>query len=148
MGDETMEPPERRIEILLVEDNPGDVALLQESFLEYVNVRHQLTLVNDGEAALAFLRQQNAFANAPRPHLILLDIGLPKRDGWEVLAAIRATPSLAEIPVVILTGILTPVDEEQRATLRPTLCLLKPRALDGYENLTKSIEEVMSRNNS
>ena len=80
------------VDILLAEDNPGDTLLLQDCFLRYSHLRPQFHVVDDGEAALAFLHQHDSYAEAPRPHLILLDIRLPKRDGWEVLTTIRATP--------------------------------------------------------
>ena len=90
------------IEILLVEDNPGDVRLTQEAFKEG-KVRNNLRVVNDGIEALAFLRQEGQYANAPRPDVILLDLNLPKKDGREVLAEIKQDPNLRRIPVVVLT---------------------------------------------
>lgn len=86
------------IEILLVEDNPGDVRLTQEALRE-AKVINNLTIAKDGMEALAYLRRQGPYAHAPRPHLILLDLNLPKRDGREVLAEIKADESLKRIPV-------------------------------------------------
>ena len=90
------------IEVLLVEDDPGDVLMTREAF-EHHKIRNQLHVVNDGEQAMQFLRQLGEYAGAPRPGLILLDLNLPRRDGLEVLAELKADPGLRVIPVVILT---------------------------------------------
>ena len=90
------------IEILLVEDNPADVRLTQEALKEG-KVRNNLHHVSDGEEALAYLRREGTYARAVRPDIVLLDLNLPKRDGREVLADIKADPELRRIPVVVLT---------------------------------------------
>ena len=90
------------IEILLVEDSPSDIDLTREA-LEDTRVRNNLSVVNDGVEALAFLRREGQYAEAPHPDLILLDLNLPKKDGREVLAEIKADPDLRRIPVVVLT---------------------------------------------
>ncbi len=90
------------IEILLVEDNPGDVRLTMEALKEAKVVNH-LTVLKDGEEALTYLRRQGPYAHATRPHLILLDLNLPRKDGREVLAQIKAEEPLKRIPVVVLT---------------------------------------------
>ena len=90
------------IEILLVEDNPGDVRLTIEA-LRDAKVNNHLSIARDGLEALAFLRHEAGFANAVRPDVILLDINLPKKNGHEVLAEIKADPDLLRIPVVVLT---------------------------------------------
>src|SRR5687768_7337184 len=92
----------RPIEILLVEDNPGDVRLTREA-LRDGKVRNNLSVATDGVEALAFLRQEGEFGESPRPGLILLDLNLPRKDGRQVLAEIKSDPSLRTIPVVILT---------------------------------------------
>lgn len=92
----------RPFEILLVEDSPTDVLLATEA-LSHADVPNHLQVVSDGVAAMAFLHRRAPFAAAPRPDLILLDLNLPKKDGREVLAEIKADPGLREIPVVILT---------------------------------------------
>ena len=101
-----------RIEMLLVEDNPPDGKLLEECLRE-VKFAYHLSVVNDGEAALAFLQRHAPYTEAPRPDVLLVDIYLPKQSGWDVLAWVRATPSLASIPVVMLTGLFSPYDEER-----------------------------------
>lgn len=94
---------DKLIEILLVEDNPADVRLAQETLKDY-KLQNSLHVVTDGEAALAFLRREGQFANAPVPDMVLLDLALPKLDGIEVLSRIRQDPKLKDLPVVILTA--------------------------------------------
>jgi CheY-like chemotaxis protein len=93
----------RPIEILLVEDNLGDVRLIQES-LKDLKLLNRLSVVHDGEEALAFLHRQGKYAEMPSPDLVLLDLNLPKKDGREVLAEIKSDVKLRRIPVVILTN--------------------------------------------
>jgi two-component system response regulator len=90
------------IEVLLVEDDPGDVLMTKEAFADH-KLRNNLSVVSDGVDALAFLRQEGEYADAPHPDLILLDLNLPRKDGREVLAEIKADPRLAHIPVVVLS---------------------------------------------
>ncbi len=92
----------RLIEVLLVEDDPGDVLMTQEAFAEH-KVTNNLTVVNDGVEALAYLRREGQYSEAATPDLILLDLNLPKKDGREVLAEIKSDEALALIPVVVLT---------------------------------------------
>jgi CheY-like chemotaxis protein len=80
----------------------------------------------------------------PRPQLLLLDIGIPKIDGWEVLQTIRATPALANMPVIMLTGVLMARDEERRAALQPLACLEKPMQLEEYPRLVAEIEKLLT----
>ena len=93
----------KAIDILLVEDNPADQDLTQEAFKEAV-ILNQLHFVNDGTEAMAFLRREGEYADAPRPGLVILDLHLPKMDGKEVLKAIQADDELRGIPVAILTS--------------------------------------------
>ncbi|MEW5820805.1 MAG: response regulator [Cyanobacteriota bacterium] len=90
------------IEILLVEDNLSDIRLTQEAIKE-CKIENNLHVVRDGIEALDFLRKKGKYANAPRPCLILLDLNMPRKDGREVLAEIKADPELKRIPVIILT---------------------------------------------
>jgi CheY-like chemotaxis protein len=131
-------------DILLVEDNPADVTLLQHAVLEYGKLSWRIYRVTDGEAALAFLRQDGVYTGMPRPHLVILDIGLPKLDGWEVLKSLRTTPTLATIPIVMWTGVMTRQDEEQREALHPRACFAKPMALEEYPHLVQALEQLVS----
>ena len=90
------------IEVLLVEDDPGDVLMTQEAFADY-KVANRLAVVNNGEDAIAYMRKQGRFADVPTPDLVLLDLNLPRRNGREVLRDIKEDPELKRIPVVILT---------------------------------------------
>ena len=99
----SIRPFSRPVEILLVEDNPGDVRLTREALREG-KVRNNLYVASDGVEALAFLRREGQYADAVRPDLVLLDINLPRKDGREVLAEIKADPALRYIPVVVLTS--------------------------------------------
>jgi two-component system response regulator len=130
-------------DILLVEDNSADVLLLQHAVLKYGQPHWRLYRVADGEAALAFLRQEGMYAGMPCPDLVIIDIGLPKRDGWEVLAAIRAIPSLSALPVVMLTGIILERDREQRTALHPSACFEKPLQLEGYRQLVGALAQLL-----
>jgi len=130
-------------EILLVEDNAGDVHLLQHAWLQYGRPLRRLSRVADGAAALAFLQREGVYATMPRPHLLILDVGLPSLDGWEVLQMIRATPALATLPVVMLTGVMAPRDEAQCASLRPLACLVKPMNLEDYQSLVEELERLL-----
>ena len=129
--------------ILLAEDNPGDVQLLQYAVLTYGRLSWCIYRVADGEAALAFLRQEGVYAGMPRLDLALLDIGLPRRDGWEVLRLLRTLPRLATLPVVMLTGVLTPRDEAQCVALRPQACLVKPMKIEDYRHVVEAIEQQL-----
>ncbi len=90
--------------ILLVEDNPGDVRLIEEAFSDG-NIENTLTTVTDGQAALDFIYQRGEYENAPRPDIVLLDLNLPKVDGEDVLHEIKHHPELDDVPVIVLTGV-------------------------------------------
>jgi two-component system, chemotaxis family, response regulator Rcp1 len=128
------------IEVLLVEDNPGDVRLTREAFLE-ANRTINLHVVADGVEAMAFLRRQDSHAGAPRPDLILLDLNLPKMDGREVLAQIKADISLKLIPTVILTTSNAGADVQKSYQLQANCYLTKPVQLEAFEALVKSIND-------
>jgi chemotaxis family two-component system response regulator Rcp1 len=129
----------RPIEILMVEDNPGDVRLTVEALKEG-KVRNNFHTVEDGLEALAFLRRQGKYANAPRPDLILLDLNLPKMNGREVLAEIKADPDLRRIPVVILTVSKAEQDILKTYNLYANCYITKPVDLDQFLEVVKSIE--------
>ena len=127
-------------EILLVEDNPGDVRLTQECFKES-KISNNLSVVNDGQEAIDFLQRKGKFANAPRPDLILLDLNLPRKDGREVLAEIKADPDLRKIPVVVLTISKAEQDILKSYDLHANCFITKPIDLDQFAIIVKSIED-------
>ena len=128
------------IEVLLVEDSPGDVRLTQEAFRD-ANKSTRLHVASDGVEAMAFLRREGQFANAPRPDLILLDLNLPKMDGREVLAHIKEDNDLKTIPTVILTTSDAEADIAKSYELQANCYLSKPVQLDAFESLVKSIND-------
>ena len=128
------------IQVLLVEDSPGDVRLTKEAFRE-ANGSIVLHVASDGVEAMAFLRQEGAHAKAPRPDLILLDLNLPKMDGREVLAHIKDDQSLKTIPTVILTTSEAEGDILKSYQLQANCYLSKPVQLDGFEALVNSIND-------
>ena len=130
----------RPIEILLVEDNPGDVRLTQEALKE-AKVRNHLSVAEDGEQALAFLRRQGQYAEAPHPDLILLDLNLPKKNGPEVLEEIKADPELKRVPVVILTVSKAEQDILKTYNLYANCYITKPVDLEQFLTVIKSIED-------
>lgn len=130
---------QRPIDILLVEDSPSDVKLTVLTF-EKARVLNTLHVVEDGVAALAFLRQQGEYCSAPRPDLILLDLNLPKKDGRKVLAEIKADPALQTIPVVVLTTSDAQEDILNSYTLRANCYITKPVTLQQFTKVVESIE--------
>src|SRR4051812_24241643 len=113
------------VEILLVEDNPGDVRLTIEALKEG-KVRNRLNVAKDGVEALDFLYRRGAFANAPRPDIILLDLNLPRKDGREVLQEIKKDPKLRRIPVVVLTTSSAEEDVVRSYDLHVNCYITKP----------------------
>ena len=128
------------IDILLVEDNPGDVRLTQEAFREG-KLQTNLHVVTDGEAALQHLRRQGTYAQAARPDLILLDLNLPKKDGREVLAEIKVDDALKSIPVVILTTSKAEQDILKVYNLHANCYITKPVDLEQFLSVVKAIED-------
>jgi chemotaxis family two-component system response regulator Rcp1 len=128
------------IEILLVEDNPGDVQLAREA-LEDSKLHNRLHAVDDGEKAIAFLRHQDEYAEAPRPDLILLDLNLPRKDGREVLAEIKTDEDLKRIPVVILTTSNAEEDVLKSYNLHANCYITKPLNLDQFLHVVRSIQD-------
>src|SRR5687767_12868575 len=128
------------VTVLLVEDSPGDVRLTQEAFLD-ANIQIDLHVTTDGIEAMAFLRHEGKYADAPRPDFILLDLNLPKMDGRQVLAHIKEDASLKTIPTVILTTSEAEVDIVKSYQLQANCYLSKPVQLDAFESLVKSIND-------
>jgi len=128
------------VEILLVEDNLGDIRLTQEVLREG-RVRNNLHSVVDGVEAMAFLRRQGSFTHSPRPDLILLDLNLPKKDGREVLAEIKADDQLRRIPVVVMTTSKADEDVLRSYDLHANCYIPKPVDLDQFIRIIRSIED-------
>ena len=128
------------IEILIVEDNPGDVRLAQE-ILEESKVRNNLHVAEDGVEAIAFLRREGQYADAPRPDIILLDLNLPQKNGYEVLAEIKKDPDLKRIPVVVLTTSEAEEDILRTYDLHANCYITKPINLDRFIEVVRTIEE-------
>ena len=130
----------RPIEILLVEDNPGDVLLTRRA-LKDGKVSNHLSVVEDGEAALDFVRHQGTYASAAMPDLILLDLNLPKMDGREVLDVLKADARLRRIPVVILTTSKAEEDVLRAYNLNANCYITKPVDFDQFVRVVRAIEE-------
>ena len=128
------------VEILLVEDNPGDVELTREALVD-TKMHMRLSVVPDGIEALAFLRRERDYADAPRPDLILLDLNLPKKDGRGVLAEIKEDQSLRQIPVVVLTSSQAEQDIVRAYELHANCYVTKPVDLDQFVKIVRSIEQ-------
>jgi two-component system, chemotaxis family, response regulator Rcp1 len=127
------------IEVLLVEDSPGDVRLTREAFKD-AKVHITLHVAMDGAEAMAFLKREGSHAAAPRPDLILLDLNLPKKDGREVLAEIKEDPALKSIPVVVLTTSASEEDILRSYLLHANCYITKPVGLDGFLKVVQSID--------
>jgi chemotaxis family two-component system response regulator Rcp1 len=127
------------IEVLLVEDSPGDVLLTREAFKD-AKVLINLYVALDGIEAMAFLKREGNHANAPRPDLILLDLNLPKKDGREVLAELKDSPVLKSIPVVILTTSASEADIHGSYQHHANCYITKPVDLEGFLKVVKSID--------
>ncbi len=128
------------IDILLVEDNPGDVRLTQEAFKEG-KIHNKLFVVNDGEEALDFLYKRGNYSDAVRPDIILLDLNMPKKDGREVLADIKANDDLKRIPVVVLTTSKAEEDILKSYNLHANCYIAKPVELDAFITIVKNIQD-------
>ena len=129
----------RPIEILLVEDNPGDVELTREG-LRRGKVANNLTVAEDGDLAMMRLRKEGEYADCPLPDVILLDLNLPRMDGREVLAAIRADPNLNHLPVVVLTTSDAERDISESYKLQANCYLRKPLDFESFVELVRGID--------
>jgi chemotaxis family two-component system response regulator Rcp1 len=130
----------RTINILLVEDNPADVLLTMEALKEG-DISHELNVVNDGAEAIAYLRRKGKYTDAVLPDIILLDINLPKKNGFEVLAEIKEDQRLKSIPVIILTTSSARQDIRRAYDLHANCYIVKPLDFDAFLNVVRSIED-------
>jgi CheY-like chemotaxis protein len=129
----------RPVEILLVEDNEGDIGLVEEVF-EEGRINNNLSVAEDGDEAMMFLRKEGQFANVTRPDLILLDLNLPGKDGREVLKEVKEDNNLKKIPVVVLTTSKAEEDILKSYDLHANSYITKPVDFDQFINVVKSIE--------
>ncbi|PSK92284.1 two-component system response regulator [Murinocardiopsis flavida] len=128
------------IEVLLVEDDPGDVLMTKEAFEEH-KVGNRLHVVSDGVEALRFLRREGEFADVPRPHLILLDLNLPRKDGREVLAEVKKDANLSAIPIVVLTTSEAEEDILKSYQLHANAYVAKPVDFDQFIQVVRQIDD-------
>ena len=127
------------LRILLAEDNPADVRLLQE-MLKESNVATELHVVPDGEEAIAFLRKRGRYADSPRPHLVLLDLNMPRRDGRSVLREVKADPELKRIPVIVLTTSQAEEDIRQSYDAHANCYVRKPTDYADFQEIFQKFE--------
>jgi CheY-like chemotaxis protein len=135
----TLDPYEP-IDVLLVEDDAGDVLLIREAF-EHNKVHNTLVVVSDGVEAIDFLRRRGEHADAQRPDLILLDLNLPRKDGREVLAEVKGDPDLRSIPVVVLTTSKAEEDVLRSYDLHANAYVTKPVDFDRFIAVVRQIDE-------
>ncbi len=136
----SLEVDEKSKTILLVEDNKADIRLIEEA-LKNSAIAYQMVIVRDGMAAMAYLRQEDEYATAIRPDLIVLDLNLPKKDGREVLAEIKTDPQLKRIPVIVLSTSRNEDDIHQSYELNANCFISKSRNLPQLFAIVKRIEE-------
>ena len=132
------------VEVLLVEDDPGDVLMTREAF-EHTTLVNRITVVGDGVSAMDFLRKRGEFAGALTPDLILLDLNLPRMDGREVLAEVKADPELRMIPVVVLTTSEAEEDVVASYALHANAFVTKPVDFDRFVEVVRQIDDFFVR---
>jgi two-component system, chemotaxis family, response regulator Rcp1 len=136
--------PRRQLGVLLVEDDPGDVLIAQEA-LAAGDVVSRLDVVSDGVEAMAFLRNEDDYADAARPDLILLDLNLPRMSGHEVLEAVKNDPALRKIPIVVLTTSGAIEDVTRSYDNHANIYVTKPVDFDRFTEVVKQIDEFFVR---
>lgn len=133
-------PKTRTLEILLVEDNPADIRLTQEA-LRLCGLQHVLSIARDGEQALAMLRQEGEYGGQSKPDIVLLDLNLPRKDGYEVLSEMKADPRTAQIPVLVLSTSGAERDVVDCYRRHANCYLQKPVNFEDFASLVRSIQE-------
>ncbi len=133
--------PSMRVEILLVEDDPGDVLMTREA-LEESKLLHNLSVLDNGEDAVRYLRRESPFEDVARPDLVLLDLNLPRMDGREVLSVIKNDPSLRQIPCVILTTSDADEDVMRSYDLHANAYVTKPVDFGAFTSVVRKIDDV------
>jgi CheY-like chemotaxis protein len=133
--------PDRCLNILLVEDNSADVDLTLVAFRDAL-VHSRISVVTDGEEAIAFLKRTGSYTEAPSPDLVLLDLNLPKVNGLEVLEAMKADPLLKSVPVIVMSGSDREEDQARAYRLQAAAYLVKPPDKDKYFAAIRSVKEL------
>jgi two-component system, chemotaxis family, response regulator Rcp1 len=136
-----VETPPRAVEILLVDDNPGDIELTKVA-LRDAKIVNEVHVARDGEEALAFLRRQGEFASMPRPDLVLLDLRMPKVDGYQVLAEMKTDTELRRIPVVVMSSSSAEQDLARAYDAQVSAYLVKPSSFEEYFNAIRAVKEL------
>ena len=136
-----VENPPIPVKILLVDDNPGDIELTKVA-LRDAKIMNEIHVARDGAEALAFLRCQGEFADAPRPDLVLLDLKMPKVDGFQVLAEMKAEPELRSIPVIVMSSSDAEKDLVRAYDAQVSAYLVKPSNFDEYFNAIRAVKEL------
>lgn len=140
MPNHVTDVPRPPLAVLLVEDDPGDVVIAQEA-LKAGDVTSRLTVVSDGAEALRYLRRADGYADAERPDLVLLDLNLPGKSGYEVLAEVKNDPDLRRIPIVILTTSGAVEDVDRSYDLHANVFVTKPVDFDHFATVVKQIDD-------
>ena len=130
----------RKIRVLLIDDSPDDERILRRA-MRGTTILENLQVVDDGDQAMAFIRREGEYTGAPRPDLILLDLNLPRRDGWEVLEEIKADRELRSIPVVVLTTADSKEDVRRAYRLQASSFITKPADFSRLERIMTSLDE-------
>jgi len=133
--------PDRWLNVLLVEDNSADVDLTLVAFRDAL-VHSHISVVTDGEEAIAFLKRTGNYTQAPSPDLVLLDLNLPKVDGFEVLEEMKADPRLKTVPVIVMSGSERPEDQTRAYRLQAAAYVVKPPDKDKYFAAIRSVKEL------
>ena len=135
-----MSEPQKQIDVLLVEDDPGDVLMTREAFEEN-KVANRLAVVNDGASAMEYLRKEGQYVDAPTPDMVLLDLNLPRMDGREVLAAMKSDDQLRRIPVVVLTTSEAEEDVLRSYSLHANAYVTKPVDFQRFIDVVRQIDD-------
>jgi len=136
---------QQHIEVLVVEDNDADVDLTTTA-LRDARIANDIHVVGDGEEAMGFLKREGTYASAPRPDLILLDLGLPKKDGFQVLEELKADADLKTIPVVVVSGSDRESEIGRAYHLQIAAYLVKPINVDDYFSAIRAVKELWFHN--
>ena len=133
--------PSKPIEILIVDDNPGDVLLTKDA-LRDARILNEVHVATDGAEALAFLKREGIYSDAPSPDLVFLDLRMPKVDGFQVLADMKADPLLRRIPVIVMSSSDAETDLARAYDAQIAAYLVKPADLDAYFGAIRAIKEL------